>query len=165
MWRLSAIAVCLAAMMAHSSIAAPAEGYVKLPEGRLLLVAGNNGGAVLIGQDTMVWEGRSAVVLVYRILRPHMDLGNGKLIAEETEVQRFNCDAQTYQSLGASAYDPAGEEVVWTPEEPVKPVKERTMTSRVASVVCGQIKLPAGNIVKDRATAKAMALQALPTLP
>jgi len=154
----------LAAMMACASdaISAPVDrGVVKLPEGRLLLVAGNEDGAVLIGLDNMIRKGSEAVVLVYRVFEPARALDSGVTISEEAEVQRFDCDAQSYQSLGASEYNAAGEEVLWMEEEPVKPVQPRTMTSRVASVVCGQVKLPPGNIAKDRATAKAMVAQAL----
>lgn len=150
---------------AGDAISAPVDrGVVKLPEGRLLLVAGNEDGAVLIGLDNMFKEERGAVVLVYRIFQPARVLQGGLTISEEAEVQRFDCGAQTYQSLGSSEYNAAGEEVLWMEEEPVKPVQPGTMTSRVAGVVCGQVKLPPGNIAKDRATAKAMVAQAMSSM-
>jgi hypothetical protein len=142
------------------AISAPADrGVVKLPEGRVLLVAANQSGAVMIGLDNMVKEGQGAAVVVYRVFDPPRILEGGLTITEEAEVQRFDCNSQSYQSLGSSQYNSAGEEVLWTEEEPAKPIRERTMTSRVADVVCGKIQLPQGNIAKDRATAKSMIAQ------
>lgn len=152
----------LAVMISHASnaISAPIDrGVVKLPEGRILLVAANQSGAVMIGLDNIVRESHGAVVLVYRVFDPARVLEGGLTIAEEAEVQRFDCDAQSYQSLGSSQYNATGKEVLWTEEEPTKPVRERTMTSRIADVVCGKVQLSLGNIAKDRATAKAMVAQ------
>ncbi|MDR6627914.1 surface-adhesin E family protein [Caulobacter segnis] len=145
---------------AGSAFSAPIDrGAVKLPEGRMLLVATNQMGAVMISLDNMARDSHGAVVLVYRVFDPPRVLEGGPTITEEAEAQRFDCDAQNYQSLGSSQYNAAGEEVLWTEEEPTKPVRERTMTSRVADVVCGKVQLPSGNIAKDRATAKAMVAQ------
>lgn len=162
MRRLAATFLGLAVMtgQASNAISAPIDrGVVKLPEGRLLLVAANQSGAVMIGLDSMVKESHGAVVVVYRVFDPARVLEGGLTISEEAEVQRFDCDAQSYQSLGSSQYNSTGEEVLWTEEAPAKPVRERTMTSRVADVVCGKVQLPPGNIAKDRATAKAMVAQ------
>lgn len=155
-------------IMVHAAAghAAPASidpAALKLPEERLMLIAGNSKGAVFMAPDSVKWTGRSADVLVYRLFQPAREV-DGKIAIEEVEVQRFDCDAQTYQSLGVAEFDAAGQNIFAMPEEPVQPIRERTMTSRVAGIVCGQVQLPPGNIAKDRAMAKAMAMQALSNL-
>ncbi len=168
MRRLGATFLGLAVMIGQASnaISAPIDrGVVKLPEGRVLLVAANQSGAVMIGLDNIVRESQTAVVLVYRVFDPARVLEGGLTITEEAEVQRFDCNAQSFQSLGSSQYSATGEEVLWTEEEPAKPVRERTMTSRIADVVCGKVQLPPGNIAKDRATAKVMVAQSRQNAP
>lgn len=128
------------------------------------MVAGNDMGAIFLAPDSIKWTGRSAEVLLYKLNRQGQPIGDGKVVVEEVEFKRFDCTAQTYQELGSAGFDSAGRNIVSLPEAPPEPIRERTMTARLANVVCGQVQLPPGNTVKDRATAKAMAQQALSTM-
>lgn len=138
---------------------------IKLPEERLMIVAGNSMGAIFLAPDSIAWTGRSAVALVYTVLQPGRSIGEGKIVVEEVERKRFDCAAQTYQSLGSEGFDEAGQSIVWLPGEAPAPIKDRTMTSRLAKVVCGDVQLPPGNIVTGHVAAKALALQALQKKP
>lgn len=159
------LGLAIAAASTCLAIAAPIDpDAIALPNERLTLVAGNSMGAIFLAPDSAKWSGRVVDVLIYKVLQQGISIGDGKVVVEEVELNRFDCDAQTYQTLGSAGFDASGRNIVSVPEEPAKPILERTMTSRLSSVICGKVQLPPGNTAKDRATAKAMALQALSTM-
>jgi len=158
--RASALGVAIATIAVQSSAAQePSRSNLKLPDERLTIVAGNSMGAIFLAPDSIAWTGRSAIVLTYTLFQPGRAVG-GKVVTQEVERKRFDCSGQTYQSLGSEGFDADDQSVVWLPAGDVAPIRERTMTSRMAKVVCGEVQLPPGNIVANRTAAKAMAAQA-----
>jgi hypothetical protein len=113
--RISKVAFGLAAATASACLPATAPidpDAIRLPEERLTLVAGNSIGAIFIAPDSLKWTGRTADVLVYKFLVPGSPIGNGKVVVEEVDLKRFDCDAQTYQDLASAGFDSAGANIV-----------------------------------------------------
>lgn len=159
-----AVIFSLAATCAHAQ-AAPSPidpDTFKLPEERLQLLAGNDRGALFVGADSMKRTGQSVEVLIYKVSKEGANIGGGKVVVEDVELKRFDCAANTEQSLGVAGFDAAGRNIVSLPgRDAPTPVREQTMTSLVIAAVCGKVQLPPNNIAKDRATAKVMAAQAI----
>jgi hypothetical protein len=163
--RTGALGVAMVMAAVQSSVAQePSRPNLKLPEERLTIVAGNSMGAIFLAPDSIVWTGRSAIVLTYTLFQPGRAV-DGKIVTQEVERKRFDCSAHTYQSLGSEGFDADDRSVVWLPEGEAAAIRERTMTSRMAKVVCGEVQLPPGNTVANRIAAKTMAAQTQPNKP
>lgn len=134
---------------------------IRLPQARLVLVAGNASGATFLEPDSIVWTGRTAVVMTYSIFEPPAVLSKGKIVVQGVNRLRFDCTANTRQNLGSEGYDEAGKSLVWLPEEPAEPIAPNSSHYFVAKVVCEKVGLPASNIVQGYVAARALALRML----
>lgn len=159
--RIGILATCLV-LQAQASSAAPKPPVgIKLSEGPLALVSGTDSSATFIEPDTIVWTGKTAIVMTYTVFEPPHAIAKGKIVVQAVNRNRIDCEARTRQDLGSEGYDEAGKSLVWLPEEPAKAIAPNTSHDFVARVVCDKVELPPTNVAQGHVAARALALRAL----
>lgn len=111
------------------------------PEGNLMVVSGGQGSVVFITTDQTVRNGDIADVLVLDIFDPGLPVGASRVV-ESVVRRRLDCAARTYQDLGTSGYDDAGNVVLTMPREPARPIPAGSGYDFLARVACDGAEPP-----------------------
>jgi hypothetical protein len=106
-----------------------------LPEGELKVFAANRRAMHFIAVDSVRRNGDQIQLRYYTVFHPSAPSGT-RLIAHWITEARVDCGARTTQSLRLSAYDEAGDEVLWLPTDPAEPAQEGTLQGDLLQTVC-----------------------------
>ena len=122
-----------------------------LPEGRLLLFAGNGFGANFLALDQTSKSGSEVDAWVFTVpAQPYNLMGHNpdRRVAQYLRHLTFDCARRgTYVELSEDAFNEAGQRVVWLPAESPQPIEPRSTEDFLAKVMCDGQNPPDSNIV------------------
>jgi hypothetical protein len=108
-----------------------------LSGGALRAFAENDTAVHFVDQDSVRRDGDRARLHQYTVLDPGAPSGDRVIVQWMTEVQ-VDCAGRTVQSVRLSAYDEAGDEVLWLPAEPAEPIRPLTVQADLHTEICGR---------------------------
>lgn len=106
-----------------------------LPEGELKAFTRNGRAMHFIATDSLQRDGSRVRVIYYTVNHPSFPSGD-RLIAHWVTEASVDCDAGMTRSLRLSAYDEAGDEVLWLPAEPAERGVEGTLQGDLLRTAC-----------------------------
>jgi len=107
-----------------------------LSGGPLRAFAENDRAVHFVDQDSVRRTGDRARLNQYTVLHPGAP-SEGRVIVQWMTEVHIDCAGRTVQSVRLSAYDEAGDEVLWLPADPAEPVRPRTVQADLHTEVCG----------------------------
>ena len=139
----------------------PAIAQLKLPDGPLLGVSGNERHANFIETDQTSRHNDLVEVTIFIVYTPGLPM-RGHLASQMVRRERYDCAKRTQTELGAQAFDDAGRLVMWLPAYPPENIREGAAEDYVAKVVCDGVSLPPTNTVIGHAAAMRVAHEMVP---
>ncbi|HEY0927352.1 surface-adhesin E family protein [Brevundimonas sp.] len=106
-----------------------------LPTGELKAFAENNRAVHFVDVESAQRDGDRVRVRYYTVFHPPAPSGD-RLIAHWITEADIDCAARTLRSLRLSAYDEAGDEVLWLPPEPVERIAPGSLQAELHQAVC-----------------------------
>ena len=107
-----------------------------LPEGPLRAFSENDKSVHFVDQNSVRRDGGRVHLNHYTVFHPGAPSG-GRVIVQWITETRVDCAARTVQSVRLSAYDEAGDEVLWLPAEAPEPIQPRTLQADLHTELCG----------------------------
>lgn len=162
--RLHVFAVTAALLVASGVAAQPGRALdrfetgkgISLPNGRLQLVSGSQGGAFFIDLDRVERKGDTVTFWTYGAYVPGNRIGND-VVVQDTALQVIDCAKRTIHTQGVSGFNEAGRFVVGLPASEVEPIEARSAHDFQARVLCDGAVLPPTNTLQGHAAALAVA--------
>lgn len=147
--------------IADPSAPPPAIAQLRLPDGPLLGVSGNDDQATFLEIDQTSRHNDMVEVTLFQVFIHGIRM-NDRVAAQMVVRERFDCNKRTEVLLGGQAFDAAGNLVLWLPEFPPDPIRPGATEDHVAKVVCDGVRLPPTNVVTGHAAAVRMAHEMIP---
>lgn len=107
-----------------------------LPEGPLRAFSENDKAVHFVDSESVQPTGDRVRLNFYTVFHPGAPSG-GRLIVQWITETRLDCVARTIESVRLSAYDEAGDEVLWMPPEGPEPIEPRTVQADLHTEICG----------------------------
>ncbi len=106
-----------------------------LPDGELKAFAENRRAVHFIATDSLQRDGDWVRLNYYTVFWPAAPSGD-RLIAHWITEVRVDCVGRMTQSVRLSAYDEAGDEVLWLPADPVERIEPGSLAENVQTAAC-----------------------------
>ena len=106
-----------------------------LPDGELKAFSENRRAVHFIATDSLRRDGDRVRVNYYTVFWPAAPSGD-RLIAHWITEVRVDCVGGTTQSIRLSAYDEAGDEVLWLPADPVERIEPGSLAENLQIAAC-----------------------------
>lgn len=106
-----------------------------LPTGELKAFTENGRAVHFLDLESLSRDGDQVTVRYYTVFHPPAPSGQ-RLIAHWISETHVDCAGQTTRLLRLSAYDEAGDEVLWLPPESAERIEPRSLQANLHEAVC-----------------------------
>ena len=106
-----------------------------LPTGELKAFTENGRAVHFLDLANLSRDGDQVTVRYYTVFYPPAPSGQ-RLIAHWISETVVDCTGRTTRLLRLSAYDEAGDEVLWLPPEPAERIEPRSLQAHLRATVC-----------------------------
>lgn len=124
------------AAVAQALLDAPAAvRRMTLPEGRLVMVSGDQRGVQFLILDQSSRTGNLADVWLFQVIEPAARIGE-RQVSQTVSRQTLDCAKRTHATVAVAGFDAVGELTAWLPATPAQPIAPLSAQDFSARMVC-----------------------------